>query len=197
MKSLQMKSLQLNVFPCVPPQVDLLTGRFDAENLQYKSTCIRDLVGIFRDESARQLLPDSLEVYRVEILVSPQQEGELLAGTTHLMPGKVGDEFFMTRGHFHQRREQAEFYFGLRGCGILLLQPEAAPAYSELVFAGSVHHIPSFTAHRLVNTGNDILSALAVWPAMAGHDYQALQPEGFSLRVYDREDGVFLEAANV
>lgn len=185
----------MSTHPCIPPRVDLLTGSFDAPNVQRKSTCIRDLSGVFRDESARRALPDDFAVYQVEMLASPLQEGELHTGTTHLMPGKVGDEFFMTRGHFHQRREQAEFYFGLRGRGILLLQPENGTAYAEQVFAGSVHHIPSDTAHRLVNTGADILSALAVWPAVAGHDYQALQPDGFSLRVYDRDGDVSLEAA--
>ena len=187
----------MRINPCIPPQVDLLTGCFDAPNVQFKSTCLRDLTGVFRDESARQALPDDLAVYQVEMLASPQQEGELHTGTTHLMPGKVGDEFFMTRGHFHQRREQAEFYFGLRGHGILLLQPENGPAYAEQVFAGSVHHIPSYTAHRLVNTGAAVLSALAVWPVVAGHDYEALQPDGFSLHVYDREGKVSLEAARV
>jgi glucose-6-phosphate isomerase len=45
---------------------------------------------------------------------------------------------------------------------------------AEQVFAGSVHIIPGFTAHRLINTGEDTLSALAVWPGVAGHDYAAL-----------------------
>ncbi|RJT44822.1 glucose-6-phosphate isomerase family protein [Rahnella woolbedingensis] len=181
----------------LPVRVDLLTGHFDAINVQHKSTCMRDLQGVFSDDAARKALPEDFEVYHVEMLASPQQEGELHTGTTHLMPGKVADEFFMTRGHFHQRREQAEFYFGLRGEGILLLQPENAPAYTEQVFAGSVHHIPSFTAHRLVNTGHDVLSALAVWPVIAGHDYQSLQPDGFRIRVFDRDGKVSLEVAGV
>jgi glucose-6-phosphate isomerase len=190
-----MRNVEFTASPNFSGWVDLQTGHFDAENVQHKSTCIRDLAGVFSDDAARQALPEDFEVYRVEMLVSPQQEGELHTGTTHLMPGKVGDEFFMTRGHFHQRREQAEFYFGLRGKGVLLLQPENAPAYTEHVFAGSVHHIPSFTAHRLVNTGHDILSALAVWPVIAGHDYQSLQSDGFRIRMYDREGKVSLEVA--
>jgi glucose-6-phosphate isomerase len=65
----------------------------------------------------------------------------------------VGNEYFMTRGHFHARREQGEVYFGLRGSGLLLLQDEQGQARFEQVFAGSVHIIPGFTAHRLINTG--------------------------------------------
>lgn len=192
-----MRNPEFTASPDLATRVDLQTGHFDAENVQHKSTCIRDLAGVFFDDAAHQALPADFEVYHVEILSSPQQEGELHTGTTHLMPGKVGDEFFMTRGHFHQRREQAEFYFGLRGEGLLLLQPERAPAYTEHVFAGSVHHIPSFTAHRLVNTGHDILSALAVWPVIAGHDYQSLQPDGFQMRVYERDGKVSVEVAGV
>ncbi|MCH0622315.1 glucose-6-phosphate isomerase, partial [Klebsiella pneumoniae] len=111
---------------------------------------------------------------------SPVGEGALFVGVTHLRAGNVGDEFFMTRGHFHQRREQGEVYFGLRGCGLLLLQTEAGDARLEQVTAGSVHIIPPFTAHRLINTGNETLSSLAVWPSIAGHDYAALA-EGFTL----------------
>ena len=59
----------------------------------------------------------------------------------------------------------------------------------EPVFPGSVHHIPPFTAHRLINTGSGTLSALAVWSAVAGHDYQALQPQGFGVRVMADGDG--------
>lgn len=61
---------------------------------------------------------------------------------------------------------QGEIYFGLRGSGLLLLQTEQGEARLEQVFPGSVHIIPGFTAHRLINTGTEILSALAVWPTL-------------------------------
>ena len=78
---------------------------------------------------------------------------------------------------------------GLRGSGLLLLQNEQGEARLEKVFAGSVHIIPGFTAHRLINTGDDVLSALAVWPAVAGHDYAALA-DGFALRVIEENQTV-------
>jgi glucose-6-phosphate isomerase len=92
----------------------------------------------------------------------------------------------MTRGHFHQRREQGEVYFGIRGSGLLLLQNERGEARLEQVSPGSVHIIPGNTAHRLINTGTEILSALAVWPTIAGHDYLSLAG-GFALRVTGHE----------
>ena len=172
-----------------PPQVAWASGALSDGPLLRKSTRIEDLVGIFVDELARQAMPGDLTVYDVEMLTTSPAEGELYTGVTHLYPGKVGHEFFMTRGHFHHRREQGEVYFGLRGSGLLLLQNELGEARLEKVFAGSVHIIAGFTAHRLINTGDDVLSALAVWPAVAGHDYAALA-DGFALRVIEENQTV-------
>ena len=41
-----------------------------------------------------------------------------------LFPGRVGDEYYMTRGHLHMRREAPELYIGLKGSGIILMQRE-------------------------------------------------------------------------
>ena len=98
----------------IPPQVNLANGCFTAPDVQRKSTTLGSLAGIFADAVAWQSLSAELAVYQVEMLPSVQQEGELFVGTTHLQPGRVGDEFFMTRGHFHQRPEQAEQQGGQR-----------------------------------------------------------------------------------
>ncbi|MEX0492119.1 glucose-6-phosphate isomerase family protein [Raoultella terrigena] len=167
-----------------PPQVAWASGLFSDGPLLRKSTCIADLNGVFADERTRLAMAGDRVVYEVEMLDTSSAPGELYTGVTHLYPGRIGDEFFMTRGHFHARREQGEVYFGLRGSGLLLLQNERGQARLEKVFAGSVHVIPGYTAHRLINTGADTLSALAVWPAAAGHDYAALDG-GFRLRVVE------------
>ena len=172
-----------------PPQVAWASGALSAGPLLRKSTRIQDLAGVFADEHARQAMPGDLSVYDVEMLATSPAEGDLYVGVTHLYPGKIGHEFFMTRGHFHNRREQGEVYFGLRGSGLLLLQNEQGEARLESVFAGSVHIIPGFTAHRLINTGDDVLSALAVWPTAAGHDYAALA-NGFAIRVVEESQTV-------
>ncbi|BBS35740.1 glucose-6-phosphate isomerase family protein [Enterobacter cloacae complex sp. 2024EL-00215] len=170
----------------LPPQVAWASGVFANGPLIRKTTHIADLPGVFIDDDAWRGCEPRQRVYDVEMLDSPSDEGSLYVGVTHLYAGKIGDEFFMTRGHFHQRREQGEVYFGLRGCGLLLLQTPSGEARLERVKAGSVHIIPSFSAHRLINTGEDTLSALAVWPSVAGHDYAALAG-GFSLRVFASE----------
>ncbi|OAT22269.1 glucose-6-phosphate isomerase, archaeal [Buttiauxella gaviniae ATCC 51604] len=170
----------------MPPGVAFANGHFTAENIITKVTHSGDLAGIFHDQTAWRAISSETPIYQVEMLSSAQGDGELYVGTTHLNPGRVGDEFYMTRGHFHQRREQGEVYFGLRGSGLLLLQTEQGETRLEQVFAGSVHIIPGFTAHRLINTGTEILSALAVWPTIAGHDYASLA-KGFALRVIEQD----------
>ncbi|PLR35105.1 glucose-6-phosphate isomerase [Chimaeribacter californicus] len=178
----------MNLKTRLPRQLDLASGQFIAADHHEHTTTAGMLAGLYADRDAWAALPPETPIYTVAILPAPQQEGELLAGVTHLHPGRVGREFYMTRGHVHQRREQAEYYIGLQGHGLLLLQ-QAGDCVLEHVFPGSVHYIPPFTAHRLINTGSSLLSALAVWPAVAGHDYQALQEQGFGVRVMADGDG--------
>ncbi|MCK6905628.1 glucose-6-phosphate isomerase family protein [Enterobacter pseudoroggenkampii] len=173
----------------LPPQVAWATGALAGGPLIRKTTRLADLPGIFANSEAWKCGDPQQSVYDVDVLGSPVGEGALFVGVTHLHAGRVGDEFFMTRGHFHARREQGEVYFGLRGMGLLLLQTEAGDARLEQVTAGSVHNIPPFTAHRLINTGSETLSSLAVWSSIAGHDYAALA-EGFVLRVFAAGQGI-------
>ncbi|VTR54579.1 glucose-6-phosphate isomerase [Serratia fonticola] len=169
-----------------------MMGRFTAPDVQHKSTTLGNLAGIFADRHAWQEMPAEFAVYSVEMLPSPSQEGELFVGTTHLQAGKVGNEFFMTRGHFTSavNRPSSTSGCAVRACSCCNIRTVTASL--RQVFAGSVHHIPSFTAHRLINIGDEVLSALAVWPTVAGHDYIALQPQGFKLRVF--ADGAGLES---
>lgn len=171
----------------LPPQVAWASGALANGPRIRKSTCLHQLDGVFADTLAFHQCDPHQCVYDVEMFDSPEADGALYVGVTHLYPGKVGNEYFMTRGHFHQRREQGEVYFGLRGTGLLLLQNEQGEARLEKVTPGSVHIIPGFTAHRLINTGSETLSALAVWPCSAGHDYAALS-SGFALRITDESE---------
>lgn len=172
----------------LPPQVAWASGAFANGPLIRKATRVGDLSGVFSDALVWQQRDPNDVVYSVEMLDSPADAGALYVGVTHLNAGKIGDEFYMTRGHFHKQREQGEVYFGLSGEGLLLLQTEQGEARLERVAPGSVHIIPPFTAHRLINTGTGTLSSLAVWPTVAGHDYAALAG-GFALRVFASDTG--------
>ncbi|MGL6437493.1 glucose-6-phosphate isomerase family protein [Aeromonas hydrophila] len=152
------------MIPMIPPILDFATGKLGGAELVEKSTTLADLQDLFADSYAEAALPPETRLYRVAMLPGHGGEGDLNMGVTYLEAGRVGQEFFMTRGHLHARAEQAEYYFGLCGQGLLLLQDMAGACRLEQVFAGSVHHIPGHVAHRLINTGETQLSALAVWP---------------------------------
>jgi glucose-6-phosphate isomerase len=175
--------------PMTPPILDFATGRLRGAELLEKSTTLADLHGLFADPAADAEVDSQTVLYRVAMLPGSGVEGDLNMGVTHLEAGRIGSEFFMTRGHIHARAEQAEYYFGLCGTGLLLLQDMAGVCRLEQVFPGSVHHIPGHVAHRLINTGETRLSALAVWPAIAGHDYKLMAERGFGLRILAGEDG--------
>lgn len=89
----------------------------------------------------------------------------------------------MTRGHFHQDRDCAEFYFGVEGEGLLLLMDSEGEVWAEKIFKGSLHHIDGSLAHRVVNTGDVQLKVGACWPTTAGHDYDAIEAHEFPCRV--------------
>jgi len=134
---------------------------------------LRDLKGVFSDTPAFEAMNQDTVIYEVKsyLPVKEGTTGGLFFGITYLHPGKVGNEHFMTKGHFHTKRDRAEFYWGLTGHGILLLIDEHGKSRKEKIEPGSLHYIPGYIAHRVINTGNEILSFGACWPSDAGHDY--------------------------
>ncbi len=146
---------------------------------------VSELRGVFLDTGALEELirtgdPVVYETYEPPI---PEDPGHLRYGITVLYPGRVGREYFMTRGHFHLRRGTAEVYATLRGQGLLVLQDEAGQCRVEPLQAGSVVYVPPGWAHRSVNTGPEPLVFFYVYPADAGHDYEAVARTGFRVRV--------------
>jgi len=141
--------------------------------------------GVFANAAAwRSRGPDEV-LYTVDTYapVTAGTEGGLLFGITHIHPGAVGDEFFLTKGHLHTIGNRAEFYWGIAGHGHLVLRSAGGEAWVEVVSPGSLHYIPGHTAHRLVNSGSTILDVGACWPADSGHQYGILESGGFGIRI--------------
>lgn len=111
--------------------------------------------------------------------------GGLFFGITKLYPGKVGDEYFMTKGHFHAQSDRAEYYWGIKGEGMLILMDREGKTWAKKMTPGSLHYIPADIAHRVANIGNDLLSFGACWPSDAGHDYDTILQKGFSARLVE------------
>lgn len=175
-----------------PPQtLNISEGTFKGANVIESTKAIGQLQNIFLDEEARLAMDQSQQVYRVQAHL-PVPEGTtagLFFGTTWIQPGTVGDEYFVTHGHFHQLIDRGEYYWGLKGHGVLILMDEQRNGRAEYMSPGSLHYIPANTAHRVANIGNDELVFGACWPSDAGHNYDEIRNHGFSKRLFNR-DGV-------
>jgi glucose-6-phosphate isomerase len=171
--------------------LDEHTGLRPGPGVVVSQRTIGELSGLFADEAARTALPSDRLAYRVvaHLPVPEGKEGGLFFGASHVEPGLVGDEYFMTKGHLHAKLDTGEYYWGLRGEGMLILMDEQRRCWAERVFPGSLHYIPGKVAHRLANTGSTTLSVGACWLADAGHDYSTIARHGFSARLR-RIDGV-------
>ena len=146
---------------------------------------LADLKGIFADEEAYGRMDPETEVYRVASMLPVPEgtRGGVYMGITYIAPGKVGNEYFMTKGHFHLSADSAECYWGVRGRGMLILMDHERRTWAEEMVPGSLHYIPAGTAHRVANVGDEELVFAASWPSDAGHDYGTIASEGFSRRL--------------
>lgn len=148
---------------------------------------LSDMRGMYADTRAQEAAlrhedPLVYEVYQYDV---PAFAGELIPCTTVLHPGKVGDEFYMTKGHYHAQRDRAEIYYGLSGAGRLVLAKDDE-AQTVAMSPGTVAYVPPHWAHRTVNTGPVPFVFLAVYPGDAGHDYGTIEVDGFPQVVVDR-----------
>jgi glucose-6-phosphate isomerase, archaeal len=166
--------------------VNWLDGELKAPGVQSSFKTLGQLQDVFRDQKAFASMDVATIVYRVWWWepVPAGTEGGLFWGTTEIMPGKVGCEYFMTRGHQHAIRDRAEFYGTVSGEGVLVLRDEDGKNRFEPMQPGTLHYIPGRVAHRTVNTGRMPLRFVACWPSDAGHDYAS---EGIGARVVEQE----------
>ena len=171
----------MNVIQPFKTEVDFVTGALSsADYIVQRRLSDMALMYADKDEAARILADEGDRlIYEVQGVDLPQEEGQIPHCTTRILPGHIGGEFHMTKGHYHARREQGEVYFGLSGRGYLLLQSEDG-ATSELeMVAGSAAYVPPYWAHRTVNVGDEDFVFFSVWEARAGHDYGTIERDGF------------------
>jgi glucose-6-phosphate isomerase, archaeal len=180
-----------------PNATDWMTGAVTGTAVTRSERMIGSLVGLFADEASRAALPQDRLAYTTECIfpVPEGTAGGLFWGTTWIEPLLVGEEYLMTKGHFHVRSDRTEFYFTYAGEGVLLLMDRERRCRAERMVPGSTHAIPPDTAHRTVNVGTGVLSFGACWPSDAGHDYTTIAREGFSVRVMRRNGSPVLVPA--
>lgn len=166
-----------------------------------KRSLIADLAGLFAHSDAFDKLAAErggdiayvVHEFRPE-RVAPQ---ELVFGTSTLQAGKVGDEYFMTRGHIHTRTDRPEVYFCQTGRGVMHMEAPDGTTRPMEMRAGSVVYVPSFWIHRSVNVGDAELITAFCYPADAGQDYGIIERSGgMRTLIVDDGKGGWTEAEN-
>ncbi len=173
----------------IEPSADLqpADGYLSGGGILQSDRRLKHLSSVFEDEDARLRMDGEQLVYSVRsfLPVAEGTPGGLFFGTSTIYPGKVKHEYFMTRGHLHVNADRGEYYWCLRGEGMLILMNRERTTWAERMLPGSVHYINGFIAHRVANTGTVPLIFGASWPSDAGHDYESLKPRGFSARLME------------
>jgi len=170
-----------------PVELNLKYFSLKGEPVISQQRVLKDIASIFLDQDALKNIPEETTVYQVQswLPVAEGTPGGLFFGTSTILPGKVGNEYFMTKGHYHAKSDRAEFYWGVQGKGMLMLMDRDRNTWAEEVYPGSLHYIGGDIAHRLANTGSENLIVGACWPSDAGHDYEQIATNGFSARLVE------------
>jgi glucose-6-phosphate isomerase len=130
---------------------------------------------------------DDTLLYEVYELRVPTNEGELLHGISIVHAGKVGDEYFMTKGHYHAVLETAEVYMCLSGSGQMVMETPEGEWDVQPLFPDQVLYVPPRWAHRSVNThSSQDLITFFVYPGNAGHNYSTIEHQGFRKLVVEQ-----------
>ena len=127
-------------------RLDLDTGHISGGRTTERH--LSELEDVFENEAARRTLVTQGDrlVYRASSVEAAQGDGDLHYGLGWIAPGKVGEEYHLTRGHLHAWRPAAEVYVGLRGEGLMLLEDEqGAQSRSVPLAAGQVVYVPGHT----------------------------------------------------
>lgn len=166
--------------------LDRARGILDGAAGRYTKT-LAQLAGLYEDAAAfAEALGRHGEqpVYEVTECRPSEQAGDLIFGVTRMSPGRIGREFFLTRGHIHARADRPEIYTGESGQGVMLLESPAGETRALAITAGAVCYVPPYWIHRSINVGDVDLVMSFAYPADAGQDYDIIaRSGGMRLRV--------------
>lgn len=146
--------------------------------------------GMFANEAAYedQLQKEDVLVYEFFDMGVPNSEKEVAYGTSITYPGKIGDEYFMTKGHFHTVLDTAEAYYCLRGHGYMLMENPEGDWEAQELTPGKALYVPGRYAHRSINiSATEPLITFFAFPGHAGHNYGAIETQGFRKLVVEQD----------
>ena len=161
------------------------------EEMSHVQRRMSDLENHFSDHAAvKALLADSdplvYEYWEREYDGTGQS---ISFGMTRIFPGCVGNEFHLTKGHFHADGLGDEIHFTLSGQGVVLLYEKDGSCLDMKMQPGKVNYFPGNYAHRTINTGDGPLVFVGFWPPKIVHDYGTIHQKGFPKLVVSGPDG--------
>lgn len=150
---------------------------------------LSNMKGMYADDAAFDASVKANDglVYEFYELKLPETPGDLLFGTSIVYPGKVGNEYFMTKGHFHTILDTAEVYYCLSGKGYMLMESPEGDWDAQLMTPGKAVYVPKRYAHRSINVGNEKLVTFFVFRADAGHDYGTIETKGYRKLIVEKD----------
>lgn len=156
------------------------------ESIQRK---LSQMKGMYADDKAfeKDLAAEDALVYEFYDMGVPDSEKEVAYGTSITYPGKVGDEYYMTKGHFHTILDTAEVYYCLRGSGYMLMESPEGDWEAVELNPGKAVYVPGRYAHRSINvSAAEPLVTFYAFPGNAGHDYGTIETKGFRKLIVER-----------
>ena len=151
---------------------------------------LSQMSGMFADETALQakIAENDEIIYEFHGLPVPEHEGDLAFGCSIVNPGKVGDEYYFTKGHFHTILETGEVYYCLKGHGYMLMENPEGDWSAQELRPGEAVYVPKRYAHRSINVSADEqLVTFFVFRADAGHDYGTIETKGYRKLLVERD----------
>ena len=150
---------------------------------------LSDMVDMFQNKkAAEEALKENPIIYKVYNVQIPEESGHLQHCISIVYPGKIGNEYYMTKGHFHKIKETSEIYLTLKGRGKLIMQMPDQKFRVLDMEEGNISYIPPYWAHRTVNIGDEPLIFFGVYRGDAGHNYGIIEEKGMSVIIVEEGD---------
>jgi glucose-6-phosphate isomerase len=179
--------------------VDMASGALVGATGKYAKT-LGDLAGLYEDTDAFEAgLKErgDIAVYEVTDYKPSSATGDMIVGVTRMQPGKVGREYFLTRGHIHAKANRPEIYYGESGRGLMLLESPAGDVRTVEIGPKTVCYVPPYWIHRSINIGSDVLVMTFAYPADSGQDYDVIaKAGGMRSRIVDDGTGGWKAVSN-
>lgn len=176
-----------------------IEGHLDGATGRYEKR-LSELAGLYADAAAFAAALAQLGdcvVYDVEDFRPSADAGDMIFGVTRMAPGKIGREYYLTRGHIHAKANRPEIYFGQAGRGLMLMEsPEGETRVVEIE-PNTACYVPPYWIHRSINIGSEDLVMTFAYPADSGQDYGIIaRSNGMRQRVLDDGNGGWMLVEN-